>query len=448
MAARPYTYADAPIKPTLWMDAQDAATIGLDGDGRVITWLSKDAAATPLFTPSNDVGKRPLYVPKGIAGVYPSLQYSFARRDLMMSTTWQGPARGPCTVIHVWQEPADGQNPYACVADYRASGGGDGGRISVFNFYAATTAMSVFNGGTAALRMGMPNAYLRINVLIMEYNGENTRAYLNGVEYAFPTQVPSNSTIFGAGVCVGGKFSETYSLFNGQFGLFVVFPGAFAGDAWARLTQGTMWNWGQQALIADGSTYKNVPPTVEIVATAPESASIPITSTSPALVSKVQLVAASATLSTSASVPELSARSAIAPQSANMPTVASVPGLSFRVQLAPESAVMGVSASAAGLVPGYGLSVSGASVPVAASIASIVNARSQIAPASATMSVAIASTVLLNPRSILAVEGATIPIAADYADMRVSMKWPTPALPGMKATLIIPPRFATLTIGK
>jgi hypothetical protein len=102
------------------------------------------------------------------------------------------------------------------------------------------------------------NSSGQVNVLVVEISGAS-RMYFNGAEASIATIA---NTLCGAGINLGGKQADGQSYLSGVIGEVAVFPATFTGDAWDRVTQGTMWKWQQQAKIAGGATYKGGAPMV------------------------------------------------------------------------------------------------------------------------------------------------------------------------------------------
>lgn len=481
MAVRPFTLADASTRPALWLDGQDASRVFVDANNRVQAVGGK-GTANESYIPLTSA-RAPLYTSTAFGGVLPGFKFTATRADLLRTTT--SAPQQPSTIVLVWQTGPTRKNYEVVLSTDNAN---TDPKLNVFGSFGNGKILISppgASGGGIAASVGL-NGF---NVLIIQNNGAASRYYYNGVVTAFDQ---GTATISRNGVDIGGLFNDTATPFDGVYGEVGFLPSAPVGDEWDRITQGSSWRWGQQAHIAAGSTYKDAGPTVTIVAAAPDSGVSYSAATAPSLAARSLLVPAGASSASASAVPSLSARAQLtpdsgalasfvtspalavagvlgvdsatavtlatvaalansraqlAPASCAIATVATAATLSFRVSIAPASASLSSVASVPSLTPGYGLSAAGASSATVATLAAL-SARSQLAPINVELSTVATSPGLLNVRASLAVNSASLATVATEADMRVSMKWPTPALPGMKATLIIPPRFATLTIGK
>lgn len=259
MAQRAYNLGDAPTKPVVWWDAQDSATLALDASSRLSTWTSKGTNTGATFTPVS-TARAPLYSATAFNGELPALGFSTSRFDLLTST-FQGPAQ-PATAVYVWYEPAANRSAYEVVFDHANTGAGDGGRQTIFAVYGGSTPSYLVNSSSSRVPIGAAaNALGQINVMVVEYNGNASRVYLNGTLYS---GLNLGTVLSAVGLMIGGKIGDTATAFGGGFGEHAIIPAVFgAGDAWDRLTQGTMWKWRRQAQIATGATYKTTAPTVD-----------------------------------------------------------------------------------------------------------------------------------------------------------------------------------------
>ncbi|WP_267396541.1 MULTISPECIES: hypothetical protein [unclassified Sphingomonas] len=264
-ALRSWTLNDAPTKPLGWADMQDAATVSYDATTKRLTsWAFKgtDAARLAPLVPYS-AATAPLYDPAGFNGALPALTFSTSRFDLIATATAFGVAQ-PATGIYVWQEPAAGRSAYEVVLDH--SNGNGSSNQTLFGVYGGNTPLYVIGPGTSVqIPQGVANPLGSLNILVIEYNGVNSRIYFNGVLIGVGNNQGFNfgTSLFGIGLQIGGKKGDGPTSFGGAYCEFAIIPAIFgAGDTWDRITQGTMWKWGQQAKIASGATYKTAAPTV------------------------------------------------------------------------------------------------------------------------------------------------------------------------------------------
>ncbi|WP_267414366.1 hypothetical protein [Sphingomonas sp. GC_Shp_4] len=266
-ALRSWTLNDVPTKPFGWADTQDAATVSYDASSlRLASFAFKGSAAASLapLTPYT-AATAPLYNPTGFNGSLPAITFSSSRFDLIASASAFGVPQ-PATGVFVWQEPAATRLAYEVVVDFSNSNGAN--NQTLFGVYGGTTPIwMIAPGASVQIPQQVNNPLGSVNVLVIEFNGANSRIFLNGAMITPASNVNQKldfgSTLFGTGFQIGGKKGDTPTAFNGAFGEFAIIPAIFgAGDTWDRITQGTMWKWGQQDKIASGATYKAAAPTV------------------------------------------------------------------------------------------------------------------------------------------------------------------------------------------
>jgi len=412
MVSRPFTLDDASTRPQSWVDAQDAATIALDANGRLASWAFKGTQAGQ-FTPVS-ASVAPLYTPADFAGAFPAFKFTATRVDLI-TAAFTGPSQ-PCTVVYVWQEPSGGQNPYCVVADHRSTGGSDGGRVTVFNAYAAQNTIAIVPSNASGQRLNLTgNAFNKVNVMVVEYNGPYSRIYLNGVTTQ-PKNLLLSSVIFGGGMTIGGKFNDAYTAFNGLFGEQAVYPVIFNDADWDKITQGTSWKWGQQASIPDGATYKAARPMVsdgtpDPATPAPLAHAHAISSptasfrtpaavdplahshaaTSPTLTAGTTMAAQDMAQAHAATSPGVSSKQAIAANSLQHAHTETPTSLLYQTTVAALSSIQAQAMTAAGLGAGGALVVNSAAQAHAAAAAALTARRALVSPSSLTQPHALAA---------------------------------------------------------
>jgi hypothetical protein len=229
---KPWTPAEIPT--ALWLDANDASTITLNGS-TVSAWADKSGNGRNVT--QGTAANQPTYVTSGISGK-PSLEWGTASNSKHL----------------VWSGTAFTANKIFIVADYDGS--------DPFNNYRGVFAyFPVTNPG---------RVWLTSNTGLIWYN--NNTKFLNGSTTVSAVALPTiSSPFFGyngtdpetlrTGMYVGSDSSPTNRGWLGKIAE-VIAVNAPNTDSIEKLEGYLAWKWALESLLPSGHPYKNSPPTV------------------------------------------------------------------------------------------------------------------------------------------------------------------------------------------
>jgi len=255
--SRLYTFNDAPTKPSVWKDMQATSSVTYDATSKRISAVANLGTLGGSLVPDT-TATAPLYNATGFNTALPAAMFNSNDPDYLSMTfpQWAQPATG----VYVWQEGSSVRG-YEVYVDHDAQSTGN--RQQLFTQYGGGPVYLV-RGPVQGVETNVnlnttAQAPNKINILIVEYNGTSSRIYYNGTPMG---TYDLGTVLSNTGINIGGKRGDGATYFGGASSEVALFPAIFSGDAWDRITQSTMWKWGQQANIATGATYKSAPPMV------------------------------------------------------------------------------------------------------------------------------------------------------------------------------------------
>lgn len=269
------SWTPTALSPALWLDANDASTITLNGT-TVSQW--RDKSGNARHASQDTAANQPTYSTTGLNG-RPTLRFNNPTegRYLLSSANFPSMTSGVSAIVVAQIDTVANYNGYVGVGEMVANtsnfefyrqvnddiGSPNSGNLVVIANRGSSTSSKFRNNLNTSPVAGAPHIVTTVisasNNALMSINGEENLA--TGGEVPGGTFIPQGTGIIRVGIGFLDA-NTTLSVMRGRISEIVMSASPWSTTNRQRLEGYLAWKWGLVANLPSNHPYKNSPPTV------------------------------------------------------------------------------------------------------------------------------------------------------------------------------------------